>query len=575
MRAVALLPALTGNVGVAGGGWQYANLASHVLQDPPLPPEPRRHPRSNPGVAAGPGARGARSPARRRAWIEKGNPASQNPRSRSSSATRSRRLDLVVVVDQFLTDTTALAHYVLPAKTMFEEEDLVHGVLASVPAAAREGLRSAGRGEDRDGDLAAAVRALRLRHELLPAPTRETRCCERCCRATAPALLDALRERAGRSVRARRRRVRGPPLPDAVRQGRVRVGARPRGCGASIPVPDYAPLDEGHDSPLRGTVPAAAALVQDARPDPLAVRQSRLGARRRAAAPARHPPGAMRAARGLARRATRPSCGTTAAGSRLAVRLDHGHPPGRRARPRRPVPRGRPGRQRAHRRGRHGHEPRRDVLRVPRGGGARMNGAGLPPRPAPLRRLRRVRARVPARERLGLGRPRGDACCRSTCAGTRAVRPTSCRWPATTATSRPASRPARRARTRSAPTASSCTTRRGASGAATARWRARSARRDSIAASGSSRSATSAGDGVDAGRAPRLRRRLSDRGASDAPEEAASRRPRRWSPALSIRPAAARRSDFETPRATGGLLCCRRVEQCASPRMPAGRAAEG
>ena len=34
-------------------------------------------------------------------------------------------LELVVVVDQFLTDTARLAHYVLPAKTLFEEEDLV------------------------------------------------------------------------------------------------------------------------------------------------------------------------------------------------------------------------------------------------------------------------------------------------------------------------------------------------------------------------------------------------------------------------------------------------------------------
>jgi anaerobic selenocysteine-containing dehydrogenase len=35
------------------------------------------------------------------------------------------RLDLVVVVDQFLTDTTGVADYVLPAKSMFEQEDLV------------------------------------------------------------------------------------------------------------------------------------------------------------------------------------------------------------------------------------------------------------------------------------------------------------------------------------------------------------------------------------------------------------------------------------------------------------------
>ena len=122
MRAVALLPALTGNVGVAGGGFQYANLASHCLSDPPLPPGPDGR-AAIPVSRLGPGLLALDSPRVRAAWIEKGNPASQNPRSalvRDALA----RLDLVVVVDQFLTDTARLAHYVLPAKTMFEEEDL-------------------------------------------------------------------------------------------------------------------------------------------------------------------------------------------------------------------------------------------------------------------------------------------------------------------------------------------------------------------------------------------------------------------------------------------------------------------
>jgi len=50
--------------------------------------------------------------------------AAQNPaahRLRDALA----RLDLVVVVDQFMTPTAELAHFVLPAKTLFEEEDLV------------------------------------------------------------------------------------------------------------------------------------------------------------------------------------------------------------------------------------------------------------------------------------------------------------------------------------------------------------------------------------------------------------------------------------------------------------------
>ena len=124
MRAVALLPALTGNVGVAGGGWQYANLASHRLKEPPLPPEPPPVRPAIPVSRLWPGLEDATDPRIRAIWIERANPASQNPRSRKIKDAL-RRLDLVVVVDQFMTDTAEAAHYVLPAKTMFEEEDLV------------------------------------------------------------------------------------------------------------------------------------------------------------------------------------------------------------------------------------------------------------------------------------------------------------------------------------------------------------------------------------------------------------------------------------------------------------------
>ncbi|MEW5983193.1 MAG: molybdopterin-dependent oxidoreductase [Acidobacteriota bacterium] len=123
VRAVALLPALTGNVGVAGGGWQYANLASHCLQSLPLPPEPE-------GMRGIPVSQVARhlerldAPPVRAAWIERGNPASQNPAAPRLRAALAR-LDLVVAVEQFPNDTTALADYILPSKTLFEEDDLV------------------------------------------------------------------------------------------------------------------------------------------------------------------------------------------------------------------------------------------------------------------------------------------------------------------------------------------------------------------------------------------------------------------------------------------------------------------
>jgi anaerobic selenocysteine-containing dehydrogenase/Fe-S-cluster-containing dehydrogenase component len=124
MRAVALLAALTGNVGVKGGGWQYANLNSHRVLDPPLPPEPPGVRRALPVSRLGPGLAELGTPRVGAAWVEKGNPVSQNPRS-GLVRQAFEQLDLLVVVDQFMTDTARLAHYVLPAKTMFEEEDLV------------------------------------------------------------------------------------------------------------------------------------------------------------------------------------------------------------------------------------------------------------------------------------------------------------------------------------------------------------------------------------------------------------------------------------------------------------------
>lgn len=125
MRAVCLLPALTGNVGIPGGGWQYANLASHCLRPPPgLPPEPEGPTRSFPTSRLGWNLQNLTDPPLRAAWFEKANPVSQHPRTEEVRK-GFRGLELVVVVDQFLTDTAREAHYVLPAKTMFEEEDLV------------------------------------------------------------------------------------------------------------------------------------------------------------------------------------------------------------------------------------------------------------------------------------------------------------------------------------------------------------------------------------------------------------------------------------------------------------------
>lgn len=124
VRAAALLPALTGNIVRPGGGWQYANLASHRLQAPPLPPAPRAPQRTIPTARLGRAILESVNPGIRAAWIEKANPVSQHPRTGQVTQALAG-MDLLVVVDQFMTDSARLADYILPAKSMFEQEDLV------------------------------------------------------------------------------------------------------------------------------------------------------------------------------------------------------------------------------------------------------------------------------------------------------------------------------------------------------------------------------------------------------------------------------------------------------------------
>ena len=65
-----------------------------------------------------------RKPELKMAWVERGNPVSQNPDSNKVKEAF-RKLEYRVVVEQFLTDTAREADIVLPAKTMFEQSDII------------------------------------------------------------------------------------------------------------------------------------------------------------------------------------------------------------------------------------------------------------------------------------------------------------------------------------------------------------------------------------------------------------------------------------------------------------------
>jgi anaerobic selenocysteine-containing dehydrogenase len=132
MRALLSLLAITGNIGKPGAGWVYANLQSHIfdtIKDPIafFPPELQK---DNIRISISTAKLGkdilnTTDPPIKMIWVERGNPVTQNPDT-NSVLKAFRSMDFCVVVDQFLTDTAREADLVLPAKTMFEQADVIN-----------------------------------------------------------------------------------------------------------------------------------------------------------------------------------------------------------------------------------------------------------------------------------------------------------------------------------------------------------------------------------------------------------------------------------------------------------------
>lgn len=131
LRAMQALCALTGNLGKPGAGWVYANLATQVFS-PVKDPLDFYPPATPDGVVRvsistarlGRDMLAQQAPPLKVAWVERGNPLSQNP---DTHAVREafRALDFRVVVDERLTDTAWEADLVLPSKSLFEQSDLI------------------------------------------------------------------------------------------------------------------------------------------------------------------------------------------------------------------------------------------------------------------------------------------------------------------------------------------------------------------------------------------------------------------------------------------------------------------
>lgn len=123
VRALDALSAVSGNIGVSGGGVSFyfkrrGAFDSSFVAGLDVAPRSVREPLFGPDVL------GMRDPPIRAIWVTAGNPVAMLPESETvAEALRTR--DFVVVVDSFLTDTARLAHLVLPTTTLLEADDLL------------------------------------------------------------------------------------------------------------------------------------------------------------------------------------------------------------------------------------------------------------------------------------------------------------------------------------------------------------------------------------------------------------------------------------------------------------------
>jgi anaerobic selenocysteine-containing dehydrogenase len=136
VRALDALGAVSGNLGVAGGGVSFYFQRRRAF-DLRFIRGIAGAPRTVCEPLFGPELLGMRDPPIRAVWVTAANPVAMLPQSETVRAALESR-DLVVVVDSFLTDTACAAHLVLPTTTLLEDDDLLgayghHFVGASRP----------------------------------------------------------------------------------------------------------------------------------------------------------------------------------------------------------------------------------------------------------------------------------------------------------------------------------------------------------------------------------------------------------------------------------------------------------
>ncbi|HNK45813.1 MAG TPA: molybdopterin-dependent oxidoreductase [Pseudomonadota bacterium] len=121
VRALDALAALTGNLGIPGGGASFYFKRRGAFDSSFVE---GRAPRTVCEPLFGREVQNMSDPPIRAVWVTAGNPVAMLPDSQTTAdALRSR--DLLVVCDHLLTDTAELAHVVFPTTTLLESDDLL------------------------------------------------------------------------------------------------------------------------------------------------------------------------------------------------------------------------------------------------------------------------------------------------------------------------------------------------------------------------------------------------------------------------------------------------------------------
>lgn len=126
VRAISIIPALTGDIGKKGSGFRFTNVQWEKLSWPFLPQSNCIVRNEYPASLLADALDKYCNPKISMLWVERTNPLVTHP-DVCKLKQQLRKLDFVVVVDQFMTDTAKFADIVLPAQSFFEYTDILKG----------------------------------------------------------------------------------------------------------------------------------------------------------------------------------------------------------------------------------------------------------------------------------------------------------------------------------------------------------------------------------------------------------------------------------------------------------------